>query len=124
HVKSREERAALLGRLGRHGEQEKELGAVESMLVGNADPCDVAELLTIKGWGLLLAGAPREPIRRPTASEDPGQILERALAIHRSECRRRPEREAHLVVNLALAAVQSGNAPEARRRLAEARALR
>ena len=116
--------ALQLALVGRADEALELLTVLDRQVAISADAsaCERAEVAINTGFGALLVNEHRA---RDPASEtklvDALEPLERALALCTDRCKDRYLRTAALG-NLALAAVQHGDLPRARRRLAEARA--
>jgi tetratricopeptide (TPR) repeat protein len=112
------EKAMTLQYLGRGAEALALLDVLRAGLREDASACERAELLNNIGWGRLLEGeadghAPQEPL----------PALEEALTLFRGACPR-PESEANVLVNLALADLQAGKPQAAQARLEAARRVR
>lgn len=108
-------KALVLQYLGRGAEAFELLNGLRAGLGPEASPCERAELLTNLGWGLLLDGEADGGTRA-----EPVPALEEALALYQGACQR-PESEANVLLNLALADLQRGRPGPARTRLEAAR---
>jgi tetratricopeptide (TPR) repeat protein len=109
--------AVVLEQLGRFAEARAHLVATRGAGRERQNPCGLADMLTAEAWVLLLA-------REAGAGGDgaPRPLLERAARELETRCRQ-PSRQANVLVNLALAAVQEGRLPDAEAALARARAI-
>jgi cellulose synthase operon protein C len=110
--------ALQLELIGRIPEALAMLADLERLASGEAQPCEMVEISINRGFGALLANETREGGRPAFDAATP---LERALALSSGSCSDAYLRTATLG-NLALAALQKGDARTARARLAEARA--
>ena len=108
---SRVVRANILRQLGRKSDAIETLEQIAATVEKGADPCERADRLCGIGWAELLPGAPtREPAPR----------FEQALEIYRGPCRD-PEKQANVLLNLALVDLSHHRTTAAAGRLEEAR---
>ena len=113
----RHKQADVLLRLGRVADARQRLEDLLAKEGPSLDPCTRAMLLDAYGWTLLRARNARESKEGP----DPQPSLHEARRLYQ-RCKS-PALEANVLVNLALAAVESGHLDEAAARLAEVRAV-
>jgi tetratricopeptide (TPR) repeat protein len=106
--------ADTLAVLGRHDEASAILREIEATIPRDAAVCRRAQLLNNAGWIAL---------RAPTsgAARDPRPPLVTAIDLYRRDCPS-PPKLGNALTNLALAEIDRGRRPEARRLLDEARA--
>ncbi len=107
-----EQEAEVLAVLGRHEEAAARLGQARALAGPSADACRRAQLASNAGWSALRAST-----QSGRGLEDAKRLLEEALSVTREGC---PAGLGNVLVNLALVALEMGQAKEARARLGEA----
>ncbi len=107
-----------LAALGRYRDALGRIGDLGEAALKGRPPCDRASLLLNAAWVALLARERGESAGAPA----PGPLLERALAEFAGGCALRYDHK-NVLLDLALAALQAGDVPAARRHLDGARAI-
>ncbi len=121
-------RGWALQQLGRSEDAASQFAQLETELGAGSDACEQADLATNLGWIRLLQRAHRLPWqasnqRRENRPErDPRPVFMRALAAYRKGCAR-VDRQQCVLTNLALAELQRNDISQAKKWLAEARAI-
>jgi len=108
-----EQWALLLPDVGRFKESAEIFGRLARM-PQSTDSCERARLLNNQAWSMLLGREAGESF------EDPTPLLERALETYKTCQDARPEQEANVLINLALAHVQGDRMAQAEELLARA----